>query len=305
MTTNKGPTIYLLFGLTVIIGLSVVWGLDTCYCVDASIDCNVLGLFGDFFGGVVGTLFAIIGVYFVYITFKNQIISQEKSEIESRFFELISLHSQNVQTLKALDSDVFNIYIKFIVNFNKAIGDYNVKQKKGWGQKDCVKLSYLYFFYGYENANKERLEGIEISVEEILKLNHYLLANGYSYDPTYKDLGIYFRQLYQIVDYVNGKEVLSYKEKYGYIKILRVKLNIEEQYLLFLNSFIATGRHWELDQTEKNDKLITKYNLIKNIPKDYPQIAGLNFREEYSSVFYEHDGSKKLEKRKQFEADYN
>ncbi|MCC8144685.1 MAG: putative phage abortive infection protein [Tannerellaceae bacterium] len=47
------------------------------------------------------------------------------------------------------------------------------------------------------------------------------------------ELGIYFRQLYQIVDFINEKTVLSKDEKYNYIRLLRVQLNIYEQYMLF------------------------------------------------------------------------
>ena len=302
---SKGKITLLIIAISFIaIGIAIIWGLNAYYSSVETIDYNAFGTFGDFFGGLIGTIFAIIGVFYVYFTYKNQITSQEKGEIENRFFELLNLHNQNALNLKSIESDIFNIYIKFINNFNKAISDYKAKHKTNWNQEDIVKLSYLYFFYGYNNIFAEKLKGVKLSIVDIVDLNAYLEENGYVYNPAYKDFGIYFRQLYQIVVYINEKKVLTYKEKYNYIKILRVRLNIEEQYLLFLNSFIASGRNWEFDQTFINDKFITKYNLIKNIPKEYPQIIGLDFRVEYPNVFYEFQGNEKSDERKKLELNY-
>lgn len=303
---SKGKITLLIIAISFItIAIAVLWGLNAYYSSVETIDYDAFGTFGDFFGGFIGTIFAIIGVFFVYFTYKNQLNSQEKGEIENRFFELLNLHNQNVLNLKKIDPDIFNIYIKFINNFNKAISDYKTINNAYWNPEDIVKLSYLYFFYGYNNIFVEKLKGVNILILDILDLNAYLEENGYKYDPAYKDLGLYFRQLYQIVVYINDKKILSYKEKYNYIKILRVRLNIEEQYLLFLNSFIASGRNWELDQIYTNDKFITKYNLIKNIPKEFPQINGLDFKTEYPNVFYEFQGNEKLKERIKLELNYS
>ena len=302
---SKGKITLLIIAISFItIAIAVLWGRNAYYSSVETIDYEAFGTFGDFFGGFIGTIFAIIGVLFVYYTYKNQLNSQEKEEIENRFFELLNLHNQNVLNLKQIDPDIFNIYIKFINNFNKAISDYKTINNSNWSSKDIVKLSYLYFFYGYKNIFTEKLKGVNISIVDIADLNLYLEENGYVNIPVYKDFGIYFRQLYQVVVYINEKKILSYREKYNYIKILRVRLNIEEQYLLFLNSFIATGRNWELDQIYLNDKFITKYNLIKNIPKEFPQIAGLDFREEYPNVHYEFQGNKKTKERMKLERNY-
>lgn len=303
--TKISISIIIISFITIALIIAVFWGLNAYYSFEETVDYQAFGTYGDFLGGLIGTFFAIIGVYFVYITYKNQLEYQEKGEIENRFFELLNLHNQNVLSLKKIDPDIFNIYIKFINNFNKAISDYKTINKINWNAEDIVKLSYLYFFYGYNNIFIEKLKGVKISILDILDLNTYLEENGYKYDPAYKDLGIYFRQLYQIVVYINNKKILSYKEKYNYIKTLRVRLNIEEQYLLFLNSFIASGRNWELDQKYSNDKFITKYNLIKNIPKEFPQITGLDFKTEYPNVFYEFQGNEKLKERIKLEFNYS
>lgn len=88
-------------------------------------------------------------------------------------------------------------------------------------------------------------------------------------------LGHYFRHLYQTVRYVNEQHCLTYKKKYEYIKLLRAQLSNYEQAILFFNSLSQLGRTWEITPVvngeckgfnENDFHLITKYNLIKNLP---------------------------------------
>lgn len=84
-------------------------------------------------------------------------------------------------------------------------------------------------------------------------------------------LGHYFRHLYQSVQLVNEFDLIDYKAKYKYAKMLRAQLSTAEQSLLFLSSISALGRSWEFFAASENDRLITKYNLIKNIPGNMTQ----------------------------------
>jgi hypothetical protein len=124
------------------------------------------------------------------------------------------------------------------------------------------------------------------------------------YNGAFADFGKYFRQLFQIVTYIDNKSILSYKDKEQYIKSLRVRLNIEEQYLLFLNSIVSNGLDWEKSKDKENEQLITKYNLLKNIPKEYIQIGGVDFKIIYPNVHYEYLGDNKSEERLRLESLY-
>lgn len=109
-------------------------------------------------------------------------------------------------------------------------------------------------------------------------------------------LGHYFRHLYQTVRYINERTDLSYTEKYGYIKILRAQLSNYEQAVLFFNSLSQVGRNWEMNAVPNKSchclksydfELITKYNLIKNIPLGaLLRVEPLRY---YSHVEYEFD----------------
>jgi len=113
-------------------------------------------------------------------------------------------------------------------------------------------------------------------------------------------LGHYYRHLFQVVKYVNKQENINYDTKYDYVKILRAQLSTYEQAVLFINSLSKMGYAWELnpeineklkDFKTKDFELITKYNLIKNIPGE--NIYGINFKEFYPNIEYESDDLKK------------
>ncbi len=107
-------------------------------------------------------------------------------------------------------------------------------------------------------------------------------------------LGHYYRHLFQTIRYINEQKELTYAEKYGYVKILRAQLSSYEQELLFFNSLSQVGRKWEMDMVFNTScegysvhdfELITKYNLIKNIP--FGAQFGIDQKAFYPKVEYE------------------
>ncbi len=113
-------------------------------------------------------------------------------------------------------------------------------------------------------------------------------------------LGHYFRHLFQTVKFINNQSKLSYNDKYEYVKILRAQLSTYEQAVLFINSLSTMGYAWELDPQipehlsawgRKNFELITKYNMIKNLPEE--GLFGIPFKELFPKVLYEGDGKRR------------
>lgn len=114
------------------------------------------------------------------------------------------------------------------------------------------------------------------------------------YDGHQFRLDHYYRHMYRTIEFIDNKKYLTNNDKYNYIKILRSQLSDYEQIVFFLNSLSGTGRAWELlkknkvdEEIKKDKQLITKYNLIKNIPMQYinPDINIVNY---YPNVNYEH-----------------
>ena len=75
-------------------------------------------------------------------------------------------------------------------------------------------------------------------------------------------LGHYYRHLYQAVRYVD-KQALSEEQKYEFVKMPRAQLTNHEQALLLVNSLMPLGHNWG------RAKLLTRFRMVQNIPKDF------------------------------------
>lgn len=162
-----------------------------------------------------------------------------------------------------------------------------VKNKNTRGKRNEIVQSIY-------NWRKKRLE-----VENDEVRNYHNRFNKY-YAGYQHCLGHYFRHLFQSVKYINEQNNINYKVKYSYLKILRAQLSTFEQMILFFNSLSQMGNAWECkpqinkdlkSYNKKDFELITKYNLIKNIPGN--QIYGIPFKDFYPNIEYEDENVEK------------
>lgn len=189
------------------------------------------------------------------------------------------LSSEDRQTILNMFED------KYELKFIKKIIDFAILKPK----KESYYWCQWELLDGHENRieifNDIIMKRNDQSFESSLTVN---LKNGndiYIYPHFYPDeyskyygghqfrLGHYYRHFFQTIKFIDKEAFLSYNEKYNYIKILRGQLSNYEQIIFFLNSLSEVGRSWEFEIKNKQDKgielnsqLITKYNLIKNIP---------------------------------------
>ena len=206
-----------------------------------------------------------------------------------------------------------------------------------WGEtmlknRTISNIAYLLVFEGVKKAGVELLKNKYLNkytqdqVETILRLFQLQLAgerhedenrhvmqeadNLLNEDKRYagyqQEFGNYFRQLFQIVNHVNCQEWLEYGDKYGYVKMLRSQLSNQEEDLLFYNSLSDLGMAWEYKDREAeipdiNNQLLTKYNLLKNIPHN---TTTPNVEEFYPLISYE-DVVTIVEGREELENKYN
>ncbi|PXV61243.1 putative phage abortive infection protein [Dysgonomonas alginatilytica] len=311
--------IILVFLILILIAIPWMIKQDLWYC--APINHELFGTYGDFVGGVIGTILAAIAVFYAVKTYlkdkKNaeqgrlrQLQEQQSADIDklkkkigNHFYTMLAKHNEYYYYLIENEEDYFSKQIKLFCSILESC-EKNLKVKRS--KKGVLNLSYLYFFYG-EYLQLNTIEESKPKPNVINKMNHYFQSHNIMLEGASKKLAIYFRQLYQIVTYIDNQTILSYDEKYNYIKSLRATLSNEEQYLFFLNSLSTLGDVWESVPNEKNDRLITKYNLIKNIPLNFPRIFGNNdFEDEYSRILYEYNESNEESKRERelWEKDY-
>ena len=107
------------------------------------------------------------------------------------------------------------------------------------------------------------------------------------------------------MNYANTQQWLYYGDKYGYVKMLRSQFSNQEEMLLYYNSLSDVGVAWEFadkgtDKADMNKQLITKYNLLKNIPH---QTTTPKVEDFYPLICYE-DSSDVNGRRKEIERKY-
>lgn len=163
-----------------------------------------------------------------------------------------------------------------------------------------INIAYLCVFYGLSKEGRHTLNNLlgnkyKISFYEpilnklaerkatwdLRETDYVKYYGGHQYR-----LGHLFRHLFHIVTYINDTELFDFDQKYEYVKILRAQLSTYEQTLIFFNSLTHLGSAWEyqiqipkkisktLNTNELTDyfvqhMLITKYNLIRNIPNEF------------------------------------
>lgn len=176
---------------------------------------------------------------------------------------------------------------------------------------EVINLAYLCFFYGSvgdkskailrnrlakkydESIIKDIFDSFESGQPKYKnKLKSYLPFNGHQ-----MRLGHYYRHLYQCVKFINSQKILNYDKKYSYVKTLRAQLSTQEQVLFFFNSLSDLGSAWERGEKiiNPNDKLVTKYNFIRNIPIGF--VKKVDVRKYYPLIEYEGEEESKEKKK--------
>lgn len=262
------------------------------YVIGGDIDYSVTGQFGDYIGGVVGTVFALAGTIFVFASFVQQ---QQRNTIESfekNYFEMLRVHEDIIKEMNyggKTSRDVFPLAIKQLQTIyeivylklenlqkeaetgilkNNSISNQVLAEfmKKGNNKILANFLSVGFLYYGtdkfYLSSNKnEPLHAISELVKKDMPNNVF--------EPMDNVLGHYYRQMYHTVKYVVDTKWLKEYERYNYIKLLRSQLSDYEQMMLFYNAMSVNGNAWMKSKSYKKIKdmnLISRFLLIKNIP---------------------------------------
>lgn len=261
-------------------------------------DLNIIGQYGSFASGFIGSIFSLAGFLLLFETLIQQQKLFNKQQFESKFFDLLKLSRDNVAQMKKklpIKGDKYEEGRRVFIELRKEFGEiYQIVKDIDFSfdsklqEKDMVNISYLTLYYGIgetvfgkghnlTSILMERLKYFSYDVGFCSKLledcsnrkdeeGRYIKFNG-----NQSRLSHYFRHLYQTVKFVDSSTYLTDSEKYFYIKTLRAQLSTHEQLILFYNSLSILGKKWA-----EGPNLITKYNLIKNTPLENGFTYGIN-----------------------------
>ena len=293
--------------------------------IDLPIDSGIFADYGTLVGGILAAVFSLITILLLIQSLNEQERQNKLQNIESRFFELLKIHRDNVSEFHSKNKSGRSVAIAIYDEFNDLFDFvtlwYTFEKSKledplEWNKR-CSEIAYLITFFGLSNKSTENLlkrieliisnndffsrEFYPIALKNMIE-NHRIRKEEnknkkleerifIDHDGHQSRLGHYFRHLYQTVKYIDEQptKLLNYDSKYLYIKTLRAQLTTHEQALFFYNSLSDLGKTWELNILKDNKKLITKYNLIKNIPKGFT--GSIDPKLYYPDIHYEFDES--------------
>jgi hypothetical protein len=169
----------------------------------------------------------------------------------------------------------------------------NLKRFEKWNEVRSMALSELHplidELYNIRQNPKNKSGLSEYAANLKMEAKYEKYYGGHQFR-----LGHYFRHLYQSYKFLDNSNLLTEEEAYSYGKLFRAQLSTFEQTLLFINSLSHIGMKWELtgENNNKNEKmnLITKYNLIKNVPGKHTY--GITYKDYYPNVNYEYEENK-------------
>jgi len=233
---------------------------DLSFSPTEKINSEKFGQFGDFIGGIVGSIWALAGVLLFYIALTEQrkdiktnqaalelqinALQQQVKEFELQRNELESSRkvyeeqskTQKIQQFESNFYSLLNVYSNIKENLN------NLDK-----EKDFFKSIYNKLTDNYSN---------EISVE-----NHHInMISKYTkvFNEYRGQLSHYFKCFYRIIKIIDTDYSFDEKTKVFYAKILRSQLTDFEQLVLYYNSHSDYGF--------KARPLILKYNILKHLP---------------------------------------
>lgn len=196
--------------------------------INEAVATDVVGQYGDFLGGVVGT---ILSVVLLYYTFGLQ---REDSKKNARIYELQQLNDKFFKLV-----EVYNEQLKHLV------------YKKDDGESCYGKMALHRFLEDIQlrfdettNYNMRRKRAVEAYFE--------FYANNRDFAP------LYFRTLYRLLEEVGGSGSNVYEEKIKYIKIIRSQFSDSELVFIRYNAMTPMGANFA--------PYINRYNLLKHLP---------------------------------------
>jgi len=259
--------------------------------------------YGSFISGITGPIFTLVGFLLIYETIRRQRIDFDKQQFETKFFELVRYHRENVEqmTFKNSYSKTGNITTgrQVIVELKKQCHDivedimllipkHNNQTDKEYIE-NILKISILIFYYGVSKRTKDTVLRIldnyiptdkERIINELRKKKTKYNDSIVFYGGHQSKLGNYFRHLFHTVRFVDESTCLNDSEKKSFIKILKAQLSNYEQALLFYNSMCPLGNKW------REVGYILKYKMINNLPPNF--LGSVDFSQFYE-MHYEYE----------------
>ena len=261
-------------GLTLIILGALIFILCRSWDFSWTISEEKIGQFGDFVGGVVGCIFAFVGVilYYVALTDQREDIRINREALETQVKTL----NQQIEEFKAQTKEMQEtrtVYEEQPKLYRKQTEYYEQQVKELKSQTKISSLQHFNSeFYSLLNVfvsikkNCEKpisdllckLKNRLVSYNDTICNKHSVLIEEYTkqYYNNSSSLSIFFKTIYRLLKMIDDSNIES-ESKQRYAKTLRSQLSEQELLILYYDYCSVLG--------EKVRLLAIKYNLLKHL----------------------------------------
>lgn len=226
------------------ISFILVYALHREYDKQLPIDAGLFGTYGDFIGGVLGTLIALYSAYLLVRTLENQANTNESVVSANNAAIAASQMEGYLTQLQTFDCK-FN---SFLSSYFKAIDAYNVivDGNKLIGRNAFEKIAERFFTIDFENGNE-------------YNRRHYAAVEEYVdfYAKERTLLSVHMRLLYLTMSVISKSELVE-DEKVNYAKLVRGQMSDAEMIIVRYNCCSDYGH--------KMRDYCNTYNLTKHVP---------------------------------------
>ena len=244
-----------------------LWADTSRFDIDYPIQFEKFGTFGDFIGGVVGTVFAFLNVHLLIKTIGLQNKANSQSEKSYAYVQ----KTENARTMDTQINSLLLLYNDIV----KTVSFQNSNGKEG-----------LENVANYILRLSTNIRIIDLSDKQAIKAFEAVYAS------LRDNLAVYFTVIYRMLCVLHQAEIDN-KVRYNYAKMLRSQFTESELFLLRYNALTYNGKNMQ-DQ-------ILAFNLLKHLPASklfdlYPFFSHLNndFSNHLDIMLY--DFRKELEK---------
>jgi hypothetical protein len=254
--SEKTALISILIGFVIFIISALIFFTkgSWSFSLNSEISEEKIGQYGDFIGGIIGSLFSLVGVILFYVALKEQrkdfATSQETLKVQLEAFqqqvrEFEAQREELEETRKVFEQQ--NKTMKnqqFDSNFYSLLNVF-IKQREKFSENYFVELA----------QNLKDKVGIENDFIEIC----HSLNNEYLnlYLSNRAKLALYFMTLYRLYKVIEDCDHLSIKERISYHKILRSIITKDELLILYYNYHSSFGK--------KPLPIVLKYDYFKHL----------------------------------------
>jgi len=236
----KWMKVFIYGGLTIAFVLAVVFGINQYYNCSSPVDTAIFGTYGDFIGGILGTIVAFYSAYLLIKTFINQTVVN-KSVVAANIKAEAASERQAYQTELQLFDNKFR---SFLDVYYKALDGYSSDTEKGRQAFEKEVQQFINSDFENHNDYKRRCDSAT---------NEYL--NFYSDHRV--EMSVHLRVLYLLVSFIANSE-LEEEDKVLYAKLIRGQMSDAEMLIVRYNCCSNLGK--------KMQEYCNQFNLIKHLP---------------------------------------